>query len=166
MGNRSSVPAPRVIPAIGNGDNNDDDSKSDGDAEYEPQPMPCNHPNWSHSNDDQDFDSACSFLCLIMDPDEAQHYVEKLQKKSLNGKIEHYKPKDILRAAKLPLLPPDNPDVAQHIAMIKKGQKMSPPLILRGDDGHHAIIAAGYHRACAGYYDDMNGPIPCVVKKQ
>jgi hypothetical protein len=46
---------------------------------------------------------------------------------------EHKKAKDILRAARLTLLPTDNPHVASDLSKIKKGQPLSPILLVHGD---------------------------------
>jgi hypothetical protein len=125
------------------------------------QALPCNHPNWSHMNDLKDFTNALAYLTLALGEDDAESAVSEFIDEQSN--IGHYKPKDIIRAARLKLLPDDNPDVAQHIDMMKKGQKLSPPLVIVGTGKRPAIVAAGYHRTCAAYYDDMNMPIPCVV---
>lgn len=135
------------------------------DGNEEIQELPCNHPNWSHQNDNKDYVNSLSYLSLLGDKDDAEKVIEELQERSEKGKVDHFKPKDLLRASRSVLLPTDNPDVAQHIAMMKKGEKLSPPLVIRGggDYGKHPVIVAGYHRTCAAYYDDMNCPIPVVI---
>ena len=77
----------------------------------------------------------------------------------------HKKAKDILRAAQLNLLPNDNPHVVADLAKIKKGQALSPILLIRGDyaTGVPLQIADGYHRVCASYYTDENTDIPVVL---
>jgi len=59
--------------------------------------------------------------------------------------------KDILRAAALPLLPRDDPEVAKDVKRVAKGQPLSPVLLVRGDlaAGRLLQIADGYHRVCA-----------------
>ena len=143
--------------------NKDTGNEQDGSKEI--QELPCNHPNWSHQNDTKDYVNGMSFLSLLADKDDVEEAIEELQERSDSGKIDHFKPKDILRASRLPLLPADNPDVAQHITAMKKGEKLSPLLVIRGggDYGKHPVVVAGYHRACAAYYDDMNCPIPAVI---
>ena len=137
-------------------------NQDDDETELDQEDMPCNHPCWTHTSDDNDFSSALSYLSLCMSKKDAMNAVQALQKKQVNGKIEHYAPKDILRAARLDALPADNPEVERRIEMMNKGQKIGPPLIIRGDNGK-AIIADGYHRTCAAYLDNMEAPIPCVV---
>ncbi|WP_219816570.1 hypothetical protein [Arthrobacter sp. Y81] len=76
--------------------------------------------------------------------------------------IQHRKAKDILRAARLVLLPEDNAHVASDLKKIKEGKKLSPILMVRGDlaRGIPAMVADGYHRVCASYYTDENTDIP------
>lgn len=76
--------------------------------------------------------------------------------------IQHRKAKDILRAARLVLLPEDNAHVASDLKKIKEGKKLSPILMVRGDlaRGLPAQVADGYHRVCASYYTDENTDIP------
>ena len=86
---------------------------------------------------------------------------EKLQA----GTTTHKKAKDILRAARLRLLPVDNPHVAADLSKIKKGQPLSPILVVRGDftKGVPLQIADGYHRVCASYHTDENTDIPVII---
>ena len=73
----------------------------------------------------------------------------------------HRKAKDILRAARLKLLPVDNPHVRADLAKIGAGKKLSPILLVRGNPADAMQIADGYHRVCASYLTDENTPIPC-----
>ncbi len=90
------------------------------------------------------------------------HIVKQLTEKLQAGTVVHKKAKDILRAAQLSLLPMDNPHVTADLAKIKKGQPLSPILLIRGDcaTGVPLQIADGYHRVCASYYTDENTDIP------
>lgn len=69
------------------------------------------------------------------------------------------------RAARLPLLPVDNPHVASDLAKIKTAKQLSPILLVRGDfpAGIPLQIADGYHRVCASYHTDENTDIPVVL---
>jgi hypothetical protein len=73
------------------------------------------------------------------------------------------KAKDILRAARLPLLPESNAHVKSDLAKISAGKKLSPILLVRGAAiGSMPLeIADGYHRVCASYVTDENTDIPC-----
>jgi hypothetical protein len=65
-----------------------------------------------------------------------------------------FKAKDLLRAAGLPLLPADDPDVAKELGRVRAGTALSPCLIIRAGKkaGTAARIADGYHRICASYH--------------
>ncbi len=108
-----------------------------------------------------DFPAATDYLALLADSRTVKELTEALQA----GSIVHKKAKDILRAARLRLLPVDNPHVAADLAKIKKGQPLSPILLVRGDfvTGVPLQIADGYHRVCASYHTDENTDIPVVL---
>lgn len=76
--------------------------------------------------------------------------------------IQHRKAKDILRAARLVLLPEDNAHVTSDLTKIKEGKKLSPILMVRGElaRGIPEHVADGYHRVFASYYTDENTDIP------
>ena len=67
--------------------------------------------------------------------------------------LQHKKAKNILRAARLELLPRDNAHVVSDLAKITKRKPLSPILLVRGDliAGLALQIADGYHRVCASY---------------
>jgi hypothetical protein len=116
---------------------------------------------WLEKPEAHDFPAAADYLGLVADPKTVDALTEKLQA----GDIEHKKAKDILRAAQLRLLPEDNPHVATDLSKIKKGQPLSPILLVRGDfaTGAPLQIADGYHRVCASYHTDENTDIPVVL---
>jgi hypothetical protein len=55
--------------------------------------------------------------------------------------------------------------VAHQLKKIKKGEKMSPVLLIKGDAWHGVtlIIADGHHRICASWYLDEDAPIDCCL---
>jgi hypothetical protein len=116
---------------------------------------------WLEKPEAHDFPAAADYLALLADPDTVKELTQSLQA----GDIVHKKAKDILRAAQLQLLPVDNPHVASDLAKIKKGEPLSPILLVRGDfaSGVPLQIADGYHRVCASYHTDENTDIPVVV---
>jgi hypothetical protein len=116
---------------------------------------------WLEKPEAHDFPAAADYLALLADPDTVKELTQSLQA----GDIVHKKAKDILRAAQLQLLPVDNPHVASDLAKIKKGERLSPILLVRGDfaSGVPLQIADGYHRVCASYHTDENTDIPVVV---
>ena len=116
---------------------------------------------WLEKPEAHDFPAAADYLALLADADTANQLAEKLKA----GIVAHKKAKDILRAAQLRLLPVDNPHVAADLAKIKRGQALSPILLVRGDftKGVPLQIADGYHRVCASYHTDENTDIPVVI---
>ncbi len=116
---------------------------------------------WLEKPEAHDFPAATDYLALLADPGTANQLAEKLKA----GTVAHRKAKDILRAAQLTLLPVENPHVSADLAKIKKGQELSPILLVRGDftKGVPLQIADGYHRVCASYHTDENTDIPVVI---
>ncbi|MGO9186655.1 hypothetical protein, partial [Mycobacterium sp.] len=84
---------------------------------------------WLDKPEAHDFPAAADYLALLAD----SHSVDELTEQLRAGSVVHKKAKDILRAAQLSLLPVDNPHVAADLAEIKKGQPLSPILLVRGD---------------------------------
>ncbi|HZC53434.1 MAG TPA: hypothetical protein VE441_13180 [Mycobacterium sp.] len=116
---------------------------------------------WLGKPEAHDFPAAADYLALLADP----HTVEELTHSLQTSDVVHKKAKDILRAASLRLLPVDNPHVATDLSKIKKGEPLSPILLVRGDfaTGVPLQIADGYHRVCASYHTDENTDIPVVI---
>jgi disulfide oxidoreductase YuzD len=59
------------------------------------------------------------------------------------------------------MLPESNIHVKANIKKVKKGGKLSPLLLVRGND--KLIIADGYHRACAIYFLSEDLVVPCRI---
>jgi hypothetical protein len=116
---------------------------------------------WLEKPEDHDFPAAGDYLALLADSNTVKDVTDSLQR----GTVVYKKAKDILRAARLSLLPDDNPHVAADLSKIKKGTPLSPILAVRGDlaTGVALQIADGYHRVCASYYTDENTDIPVVI---
>jgi hypothetical protein len=116
---------------------------------------------WLEKPEAHDFPAAADYLALLADSHTVEELTERLQAET----IVHKKAKDILRAAQLSLLPVDNPHVAVDLAKIKKGNPLSPILLVRGDlaTGVALQIADGYHRVCASYHTDENTDIPVII---
>lgn len=114
---------------------------------------------WLDKPEDHDYEAAADYLSMVAEPKEVEKTVAALK----GAKPVYRKAKDILRAARLDLLPATNPHVAADLNKISDGTKLSPILLVRGS-GRGAIalqIADGYHRVCASYLTDENTPIPC-----
>jgi hypothetical protein len=116
---------------------------------------------WLEKPEAHDFPAAAYYLALLAD----SNTVDELTQRPRAGGIVHKKAKDILRAAQRTLLPVDNPHVAADLTKIKKGQPLSPILLVRGDlvAAVPLQIADGFHRVCASHHTDENTDIPVVL---
>ena len=116
---------------------------------------------WGSEPDEHDYPAAADYLALLAKPGQVSEIVAELKK----APIVYKKAKDLLRASRLGLLPPDNPHVRSDLDKIKKGKLLSPILVVRGDLVNDVAlqIADGYHRVCASYHLDENADIPCRI---
>lgn len=108
-----------------------------------------------------DFPSAANYLSLIADGRTVADIVKALEKAS----IEMHRANDVLRAARLSLLPLDDPSVKRDLAKVLLGGQWSPVLVVRGDILSDAplTIADGYHRVCASFHLSEDTYIPCKI---
>jgi hypothetical protein len=113
--------------------------------------------NWKDAPEAQDLPAAQSYLSLLLGPAEAAKLVKRLRQKQA---LELYAAKDILRASGLPLLGPDDSEVAADLDKVRSGRKLSPILLVRGSP---LWVADGYHRVCASYHIDEKTEVPCLV---
>ncbi len=115
--------------------------------------------HWKREPDRHDYPAALEYLSLLVPDATARALVTKLRR----ARITNRKAKDLLRASGLPALPATNVHVALDLKKVKKGRKLSPVLLVRGDlrSGRPLVIADGYHRICASYYVDEDADIPC-----
>jgi hypothetical protein len=118
-------------------------------------------PTWKDAPDDHDYPAAADYLSLLMPQKEADQLVRRLRAEPLVRK----KAKDLLRASALPILPLDNIHVAKDLAKVKKGELLSPVLLVGGrlNGDVPLTVADGYHRICASYHLDENADIPCRI---
>ncbi len=116
---------------------------------------------WLDAPVKHDYPSAGSYLRLLAGPAVIAAVTRALEKAPTVS--QHAK--DVLRAAGLPLLPPDDPEVAKDLKKAAKGIRLSPILLVRGDlaTGRAVVIADGYHRVCASYHLDEDTEIPCRI---
>jgi len=114
---------------------------------------------WFDAPQPHDYDAAADYLTMIAEPESVAKTVAALR----DAKTVYRKAKDILRAARLALLPKSNVHVKADLAKIGAGKKLSPILLVRGDapGSMRLEIADGYHRVCASYRTDENTDIPC-----
>lgn len=117
--------------------------------------------HWAKEPAEHDYPAASSYLGLLIEPDSAAAVAELMRHAPTVG----HPVKDILRAARLPLLPATNPEVAKDLKKVRKDVALSPVLLVRGDahSGRALQIADGYHRVCASYHLSENTEIPCRI---
>jgi hypothetical protein len=116
---------------------------------------------WSNKGESEDFDAAEKYLSLLTSDGKAKALVRDLRQ---TRPTEHAA-KDLLRAARLPLLPRDEPHVDEDLRRIDKGKPLPHVLLIRGDMGRGLplVVADGYHRICAVIHFDENAPVSCRI---
>ena len=116
---------------------------------------------WLPKPSKQDCAAARDYLTLLFPPAPARKLADALAR----APVIHRQAKDLLRASQTHLLDKDNPHVANQLKKIKKGRKMSPVLLVRGDAGTGVTltIADGHHRICASWYWGEDAPIACCL---
>jgi hypothetical protein len=114
---------------------------------------------WRTKPQAKDFAAAAAYLRLILPERDTATIVAKLKRAKTIKQL----PKDIERASGLPLLSDDDPEIANKLKKLKKGDPLSPILLIRGNvsRGMRLTIADGYHRVCAAYLVDQEADIPC-----
>ena len=117
--------------------------------------------HWKHTPEVHDYPAAESYLTLVASPELARAAVAALE----SAPIVSYQAKDLLRASRLELLGEDNPHVAGDLRKIRKGERLSPVLVVRGSAGAGLplTVADGYHRICASWHTDEDESIPCKI---
>ncbi len=99
-----------------------------------------------------------------VEPDEHDYpAAEEVVARLRTAEVLHFRPKDLVRASRLRLLPATNFHVAADLRKVKRGQALSPVLLVRGELAQDVplTVADGYHRICASYVLDENADIPC-----
>jgi hypothetical protein len=119
--------------------------------------VPAEH--WQEEPEDHDFPAAADYLSLLFGAGEVSALVDRLREASNVDR----KAKDLLRASRLELLPPDNVHVKKDLEKVKDGKRLSPVLLVRGwaEKNVPLTIADGYHRICASYHLDEDADVPC-----
>jgi hypothetical protein len=116
---------------------------------------------WTKAPNQEDYEAARRFLCLLFSEKDVTHLVTLLRR----AHTEFFEAKDILRAAQCDLLAKDSPHVAADLKKIDKDKKLSPVLLVRGQAraGVPLIIADGHHRICASWYWEEQEPVACCI---
>jgi hypothetical protein len=113
--------------------------------------------HWKDQPEAQDFAAAESYLSLLVGPPAAAKLAKALRRRLM---LDHYAAKDILRASGLPLLGPDDSEVAVDLQKVNSGKRISPVLLIQGVP---LWVADGYHRVCASYHLNEKGEVPCRI---
>ena len=113
--------------------------------------------HWKDKPEAQDFPAAESYLSLLVGAEAASKLARALRKER---SLKNHAAKDILRAANLPLLGPDDSEVAADLNKVKLGDRLSPVLLVQGEP---LWVADGYHRICASYHLDEKSEVPCRI---
>jgi hypothetical protein len=115
--------------------------------------------HWQDEPEAHDFPAAADYLSLLAPASEVSKVVDALRA----AETVHYEAKDLLRASRLGLLPPDNVHVRTELEKVAQGKRLSPVLIVRGrgDKGVPLTVADGYHRICASHHLDEDAAVPC-----
>jgi hypothetical protein len=115
--------------------------------------------HWSGRVAADDFDAARRFLKLVFAPEDARSLTASLRKASL----QKFPAKDVLRATQQQPTSKKDPDVAKQLKKMRRGQALSPVLLVRVPGQAKLLVADGYHRVCAAYLQDENEEIPCKI---
>ncbi|HVB13539.1 MAG TPA: hypothetical protein VNH38_02130 [Candidatus Dormibacteraeota bacterium] len=117
--------------------------------------------HWKVDPEPHDFPAAGDFLSMTLGRADVLSVVRRLKAASLT----HRMATDLLRASRLPLLPADDHEVARDLKKVRRGEFLSPVLLVRGHlPGNQPLtIADGYHRVCASYHLDEDATIPCRI---
>lgn len=116
---------------------------------------------WLSQVTEHDYPAAGNYLGLIADGQTVDDLVANLRA----APIEMHRANDILRAARLELLPLGDPSVKRDLGKVLTGNRWSPVLVVRGDVLQNAplTIADGYHRVCASFHLSEDTYIPCKI---
>ncbi len=116
---------------------------------------------WLKDVTEHDYPSAANYLGLIADGQTVDDLVARLK----TAPIEMHRANDVLRAARLELLPLGDPSVKRDLGKVLTGNRWSPVLVVRGDVLQNAplTIADGYHRVCASFHLSEDTYVPCKI---
>ena len=120
-----------------------------------------NRERWATRPEDKDYAAADHYLSLLAAAPLRRTIVAALR----TSEVVRYRANDILRAAALPLVGEDDPEVAKDLKALKKGKPLAVVLLVRGrlQSGDTLTVADGYHRICASYHVDEDTEIPCQI---
>ncbi|HTW91666.1 MAG TPA: hypothetical protein VMH22_08150 [bacterium] len=115
---------------------------------------------WLPDVEEHDYPAAESYLSLIYSRGDR---VAKMVAEFKHAPVVQFKAKDIFRASQLSLLGVSNSHVEKDRKKIRKGQGLSPLLLVRDEQNGKVVIADGYHRLCASYECNEDEWIRCKI---
>lgn len=115
--------------------------------------------SWLKSPKAETYPAAQSFLSLLYNDETAATHVKKLKRAG----ITQFKAKDIFRASGLEKPGLETPDVQRARKRLKKGEPVSPVLLVRDPEKGKVIIAEGYQSICAAYSLDHESVVACKI---
>ena len=113
--------------------------------------------HWKDEPEAEDFPAAESFLSLLVGAEAASKLAKALRKER---SLKNYAAKDILRAANLAMLSPQDSEVATDLNKVKAGNRLSPVLLVQGEP---LWVTNGSTRICASYHLDEKTEVPCRI---
>lgn len=114
---------------------------------------------WLTDVEEHDYAAAASYLALLWREDRVAEVVQRLQA----APLVQFRAKDIFRASQLSLLGISNSHVEKDRSKIRKGEGLSPLLLVRDEANGKVVIADGYHRLCALYGVDEDAWVHCKI---
>jgi hypothetical protein len=107
--------------------------------------------------EEKDYAAAQSYLSLLVAPDQLTSLIARLR----HAPVGRWRAKDILRAARLPLLgAKQSEEVAEKLAKIRAKAPLSPVLLVVLHGESVTQIADGYHRTCAAFLTHEDALVP------
>jgi hypothetical protein len=114
---------------------------------------------WLAAPVEKDYAAAQSYLSLTFEDADVRRLLLALRA----APVTSFAAKDIFRASGLSLLGVSNAQVDKFRRKISQGDPLSPLLLVRVPGLAKVIVADGYHRLCAVYSVEEDGPIPCQI---
>ena len=121
--------------------------------------MPAKLPKvrWLEEPEEKDYAAARSYLSLLVPDADLDGLIERLHS-ATNAR---WRAKDVLRAARLPLLlAAESAEVAEKVAKVAAKEPLSPILLVVLRPEVVAQIADGYHRTCAAFLSSEDTLVP------
>ena len=114
---------------------------------------------WQDDAPPFDYEAAGHYLALV----DVQKNIDKALADLHAGAIVEYKATDLLRAAQLVVPKADDRPTREQIKKIKRGEPVSPVLLVRVPALKKVIVADGFHRICAAYRIDPDVVLHCKL---